>query len=353
MMQMVLSVFTSFIIALMMIPALIRIAAHRNIFDEPGERKLHKTPTPLLGGVAIFAGTLISFLFWSSRYFEPQHLYILASLMILFIAGFIDDLQPLRPVVKLFLQVVAAALTVLFAGISLTGLHGLFGLHQLSGIFPFIISLFFMLVIVNAFNFIDGIDGLAASTGIIASAFFGILFLSINDHVSAMLSFALCGSLLAFLLFNASPAKIFMGDTGTLVTGFILSLLTIQLTEGTRTMQSSFPGLNYQSAPVFALALLIIPITDFLRVTTVRLLKGHSPVKADKNHIHHVLVTLGLNHAQTVLVLLFINLLFIAAVWMCSGMNQSVVFFSLLGSGGLLSQLPYLLVKIKMKKSSL
>ena len=352
-MHMLLSMFTSFIIAIMMIPALISLAARRNIFDEPGDRKLHKQPVPLLGGVAVFAGTLISFLFWSSGFFEPHHLYILASLMILFIAGFIDDLQPLRPAIKLFLQVVAAAVTVLFAGVSFTGLHGLFGVHSISGIFPFLISLFFILVIVNAFNFIDGIDGLAASIGILASACFGFMFISLNEGVPALLSFALCGSLAAFLLFNASPAKIFMGDTGTLVTGFILSLLTIQLTEVTRETASSFPVLNYRSAPVFALALLIIPFIDFIRVTTVRLLKGRSPVKADKNHIHHVLVTLGLNHAQTTLLLIFINFLFIAAAFLFTRMDQSVAFFTLLAAGLLLSQLPYLFVKIKMKKSTL
>ncbi|CAN5624721.1 MraY family glycosyltransferase [soil metagenome] len=352
-MQVFLSIFTAFIIALMMIPALISIAKERNIFDEPGERKLHTARTPLLGGIAIFAGTLISFLFWSANYFETRHLFVMASLLILFIAGFIDDLKPLPPVVKLFLQVIAVLITVLFAGDSITGLHGLFGIHTLSGIFPALVTILFMLLVVNAFNFIDGIDGLAGSVGIIATALFGILFLSVHDGLSAILSFSLCGSLTAFLIFNFSPAKIFMGDTGTLVTGFILSLLAIQLTEGTRNIASSLEWLNYQSAPVIILALLIIPIVDFFRVTFIRIMKGLSPIRADKNHIHHILVELGFSHSQTCLLLTGINLFFITAVYFFRWADQTVLFFCLLASGGLLSQLPYMLMRRNLKKTTL
>src|SRR5678816_3293199 len=124
-MEIFLSLVTSFIISLMMTPVLIRIASERNIFDEPGERKLHTSRTPLLGGVAIFAGTMISFLFWSANYFEANQLFILTSLLILFAAGFIDDLRPLRPIIKLFLQVIATVITVFFAGVHISGLHGL------------------------------------------------------------------------------------------------------------------------------------------------------------------------------------------------------------------------------------
>jgi len=351
-MQELFSILTSFTISLMLMPALIRIAGARNIFDEPGERKLHTSRTPLLGGVAIFAGTMTAFLFWSANYFLPEQLFVLSSLMILFIAGFVDDLQPLRPIVKLFLQVIATFITVAFAGIAFSGLHGLFGIHTLSGVFPILVSVLFVLVMVNAFNFIDGIDGLAASIGIIASAFFGLMFISIHDGLSALLSFSLCGSLVAFLVFNFPPAKIFMGDTGTLITGFILSLLTIQLTEGTRTAASSFSWLNYQSAPVFALALLIIPIIDFIRVTIVRLLKGQSPIRADKNHIHHVLVNLGLNHLQTTLLLIGINLLFITAAFFLRSIESSVLFFGMLIIGIMLSQLPYVLMRKKVKNAN-
>ncbi len=350
-MQIFLSIFTAFIISLMMIPALIKIAGERNIFDEPGLRKLHTSKTPLLGGVAIFSGTIISFLFFSANYFESSQLYVLTSLIILFIAGFIDDLHPLRPGVKLFLQVIAAAITVLFADIDCSGLHGLFGIHTLTGIYPSIVSILLILVIVNAFNFIDGIDGLAGSIGVVSTACFGFLFLSLNDNLSAFLSLALCGSLLAFLIYNFSPAKIFMGDTGTLVTGFILSLLTIQLTEETRTTASTFQWLNYQSAPVIALALLIIPVIDFIRVTSIRMLQGQSPIHADNNHIHHVMVDSGMSHRKATLLLIFVNLLFISSAFLLRSIDQSILFFGLIVSGILLSQLPYLLIRKKLKKT--
>ncbi len=351
MLQVAISIFTAFIISIMMIPAMIKIARERNIFDEPGERKLHMSRTPLLGGVAIFSGTIISFLFYSANYFESSQLYVLTSLLILFIAGFIDDLHPLRPGVKLFLQVIAAAITVLFAGIACSGLHGLLGIHTLTGIYPSLVSILLILVIVNAFNFIDGIDGLAGSIGVVSAGCFGFLFLSINDSLFAFLSFALCGSLLAFLIYNFSPAKIFMGDTGTLVTGFILSLLTIQLTEETRTAASTLQWLNYQSAPVIALALLIIPLIDFIRVTSIRLMKGQSPIHADNNHIHHVLVDSGMNHRMATLLLILVNLLFLTSAFLLKSIDQSILFFGLLVSGILLSQLPYLLIRKKMKKT--
>jgi UDP-GlcNAc:undecaprenyl-phosphate GlcNAc-1-phosphate transferase len=242
---------------------------------------------------------------------------------------------------------------VLFTHISFSGLHGLFGIHTLQGPYSVIVSALFVLVIVNAFNFIDGIDGLAASTGIISSAFFGVMFLSINDGLSAVLSFSLCGALAAFLIFNFYPAKIFMGDTGTLVTGFILALLAIQLTEGTRTASSSLHWLNYRSAPVIALALLILPVIDFIRVTIVRLLKGQSPIRADKNHIHHVLVATGLNHLQTTMLLIIINLIFIGAAFLLRKMDQSILFFCMIAAGMLLSQVPYFLVRSKVRKNTL
>ena len=334
----------------MMIPVLIRIAGARNIFDEPGNRKLHTSRTPLLGGVAIFAGTLLAFLFWSGEYFEPRHLFVLTSLLILFIAGFIDDLHPLRPVVKLFLQVIATMVTVLFSGITFTGLHGLFGIHTLTGIFPAAVSLLFILIVVNAFNFIDGIDGLAAGVGILASACFGTMFLVIHDGLAAVLSFSLCGSLLAFLVFNFPPAKIFMGDTGTLVTGFILALLTIQLTEGTRNAFPAPAWLNYQTAPVLALAFLIVPVIDFIRVTSIRMVRGQSPIRADNNHIHHVLVALGCSHLQTMLLLVGFNILFIAATFLLLGMDPAPLFFIQLAAGIISSQIPYILLRKKMKK---
>lgn len=349
----ILTTFTAFIISMMLVPSLISIARSKNIFDEPGERKLHVSRTPLLGGVAIFAGMMISFLFWSADYFEADHLFLLSSLVILFIAGFIDDLQPLRPVVKLFLQVVATVITVLFAHIKLGGLHGLFGIHLITGIWPVMISVLFMLMLVNAFNFIDGIDGLATSIGIISSACFGLMFLSIHDQLAAILSFSLCGALAAFLRFNFSPAKIFMGDTGTLITGFTLSFLSIRLIEETRIAVSSFSWLNYYSAPVIILSLLIVPIVDFMRVTVIRMMKGQSPIHADNNHIHHVMVKAGFSHLETTLWLVAVNMAFIAATFIFRLMNQSILFFAMLSTGLLLSQIPHLLLKHKLNKSRL
>ncbi len=349
-MQIFLSILTSFIISLMMIPSLIAIARQRKIFDAPGIRKLHSANTPLLGGIAIFAGTLISVLFWGAQYFELRYLFVFVSLLILFFTGSVDDLRPLFPSTKLFMQIVASFITVTFAHLSINGFHGLFGIHSLNSISSIVISVFFILLVVNSYNFIDGIDGLATSIGIISSALFGILFLSLNDMLLSLLSFSLCGALVAFLFFNLAPAKIFMGDTGTMIIGFVLSLLAIQLTEETRMSVSSFHWLNYLSAPVITLALLIIPVVDFLRVTFVRIINGRSPIRGDRNHIHHVLVRAGFTHLQTTIILIAVNLIFFSSAFFLRNINQTVLFFCFLVSGILLSQIPYLLLRRKTTK---
>ena len=341
---------TSFIIVVMMIPSLIRIARERNIFDEPGDRKMHLSRTPLLGGIAVFSGTLISFLFWGAGYFEMPQLFLLVSLLILVVTGLIDDLLPLRADVKLFLQVIAAVVTMLFAGVHINGLHGLFGIYAIPAPMSGTVTVLFMLLIVNSFNFIDGIDGLAGSVGAFTSACFGVLFLSYHDNLFAVLSFSLCGALIAFLIYNFAPAKIFMGDTGTLISGFILSLLAIHLTESARTSVSSFSWLHYYSAPVFALALLIVPVVDFIRVTVARLSKGRSPIRADRNHIHHLLIRIGFNHTQTTLLLLSITVFFVTAAFLLHSVNQSILFFSMMAAGLLMSQIPYAVLRRKAKK---
>ena len=342
---------TSFLITWIVIPPLINVARQKNIYDEPGPRKLHTGRVPLLGGVAIFAGTLIAFLFLASRYFEARHLFIVVSLLVLFFSGFIDDLRPLKPASKLFIQIVAVFITVYFADIRIRGMHGLFGMYMLDPMPSVVLSMLFGLVVINAFNFIDGVDGLAAGIAILAAAVFGFLFLQMNENLPALLSFSLCGALGAFLIFNAHPARIFMGDTGSMTTGFILALLAVQLTELSRGVEES-GWFSYRSAPVIALSVLILPLVDFIRVTFIRIAKGRSPFHADQNHIHHTLIRLGLSHSQVTVLLLLVNVIFIVFTYVLRSVNPSYLFFGGLVSGLMLSQVPYFIERMQRTRTS-
>lgn len=340
------SAITAFFIVLASIPSLIRVAKKVELYDEPDERKHHPSRIPLLGGLAIFAATIFSFTFWAAGYFEQQHLFIVASLIILFFLGLRDDMMPLQPIAKIFGQGVAAMLVVLFCNIRLLGMHGLFGFHVLPVGVLSVISILVILFIINAYNLIDGVDGLAGGLGFIASAVFGVLFFLYGDLLMAVLSFSLCGALLGFLIFNFHPAKIFMGDTGTMTVGFILAVLSLRFVELAKGMQ--VPELfTSRSAPVMVLAILIIPIVDTLRVFTLRIMHKRSPFSPDRNHIHHKLLQLGLSPRAVTLILYAVNVLFIAAAYVFRNQDSSLVFYAMLANALLLIQLPTILIWFK------
>ncbi len=340
---------TSFLVAFASIPSIIRIANRLSLFDEPNERKMHNNRIPLLGGIAIFAASLFSFTIWAAPYFESQHLFIIAALILIFFFGLRDDIAPLAPLKKLSGQVIASLIVILYCNIRLSGLHGLFGIHSLSWISSVVWTIFVMLFIINSFNLIDGIDGLSSGLGIISSFVFGILFYVYGDFLMSVLAFSLCGGLLGFIPFNFYKAKIFMGDTGSMTTGFILALLSVHFMEFTREV-SIASWFNYSSAPTLVLAALIIPVVDMMRVFTIRIIRLRSPFSADRNHIHHRLLMLGLNPAQACLILYLINILFVIAAWVFRNENAVNVFYILIISAFILTQLPQLWLMIKKKK---
>lgn len=347
--NLILCLLTSFLISYAGIPSIIRIASKLSLYDEPNERKTHIHKVPRLGGIAIFGATIFSFTIWSAQYFESQNLFIIAALIIIFFFGLRDDIAPLAPIKKLSGQVIASLIAVMFCDIRLEGLHGLFGIHSMPWLVSVFVSVFAMLFIINAYNFIDGIDGLSSGLGIISSLVFGVLFLVYGDFLMAVLGFALCGALMGFLHYNFYQAKIFMGDTGTMTTGFILSLFAVHFMELTRDVTASF-WLSYYYAPVVVLSVLIIPVVDMLRVFIIRIIHLKSPFSADRNHIHHRLLELGLSPAQTCIILYVVNLIFILSAWLLRGNDPLFIFYLISFSAILLTQLPYFVLLIKKRK---
>ncbi|HMT29725.1 MAG TPA: MraY family glycosyltransferase [Bacteroidia bacterium] len=332
---------TAFLITFLAIPSIIKVAIIKNLFDEPGERKSHKSSIPTLGGLAIFAGVVFSYTFWSAGYDTQNTQYIIAAIVVMFFIGIKDDIIELTASKKFYGQLISAVIIVLFANIRVTNLYGIFGIYDIPYWFSVIISLFTILTIVNAFNLIDGVDGLAAGVGAIASFAFGLWFYNYNEISLCILSFTLFSSLLAFLVYNFSPANIFMGDTGSLIIGLILSILTINF------IQLSFASPPYafpfRSSPAMAIAILIIPLFDTLRIFILRILQKKSPFKADRNHMHHVLLDLGLSHRGVSLTLYAVNILFIMVALLLRDISSLVLLIVLSVMAVALSLIPYVI----------
>ena len=306
-------------------PVLIKVARLKHLVDEPGEdRKLHRRSIPTIGGTIIFATALFAYALWFPYGGEGggngtpalvaqalrEFKFLVASVLLLFFIGIKDDIIGTAPAKKMLAQIIVGFILVIVADVRIESMHGLFGMEAIPEWASILLSVFTYLVVTNAFNLIDGVDGLATGVGAIAAIFFGLWFYSVGDAALALLSFTLAGTLLGFLIYNFSPAKVFMGDSGSLTTGLILSYLAIRLIghegEGTNWL-TSVPS------PIYAMAVLAYPLIDTLRVFTLRALQGRSPFEADQNHVHHRLLRLNGQHKWTVLWIHSYSLLVVAA----------------------------------------
>jgi UDP-GlcNAc:undecaprenyl-phosphate GlcNAc-1-phosphate transferase len=350
---------TSFFVVLLSTPSLIKVAILKRLFDAPGDtRKLHTRMIPTIGGIIIFAGTLFSFSLWFPRdsiHDGSQLLnsindykYIVSTLLVMFFVGVKDDIIGTAPVKKLVAHVLVGMVLVLMADIRIVSMHGLFGIDVLPLWTSVFLSLFTYIVIVNAFNLIDGVDGLAGGVGFIASTAFGVWFALAGDYAMACLAFALSGSLFGFLFFNFSPAKIFMGDSGSLTIGLIISILAIKVIGyDVSAIQNKFI-LNI-SKPIFAMAVLVYPLVDTLRIFIYRAVRGVSPFSADRNHLHHRLIDIGLSHKGTVIIIYIVNILIIGLTLGLSSLyinpNYTLIIVGL--TSLTLAQIPFFITKKK------
>ncbi|MBC7381732.1 MAG: undecaprenyl/decaprenyl-phosphate alpha-N-acetylglucosaminyl 1-phosphate transferase [Bacteroidia bacterium] len=309
MINIILLVITSFLIVVFAIPSIITVSKLKGLYDKPEERKLHTLKIPRLGGLAIFVSFVLSVLVWADFTNMYGMQYIEAALILLFFSGLKDDIIMLSPMKKLFTQLVAAGMVTYLTKIRISDFHGVFGINEIPVWVSIPLSVFTIIVITNSFNLIDGADGLAGSLGLIMSLTFAFCFYLNDDMGWSMMAFSLAGSLLGFLCFNFNPAKIFMGDSGSLTVGFLLSIFAIYFIESNSPNSGSI--LKLKSAPGIAIAILVVPLYDTLRVFILRATKKRSPFKADKNHLHHWLIKTGLGHKQVSLTLAGVNMLFI------------------------------------------
>jgi len=300
-------------ITLLAIPSILHVARARHLYDDLGHfRKQHDHGIPRLGGVAIFVSFTITSLLFSMTDKSLPINYLLTACIILFAMGLKDDLSGVNSRTKFVIQFIVASILTLFGNIRLSSMYGVFGIYNLPYWPSVALSVLTIILIVSAFNLIDGIDGLAATTGIVVNGCFAALFMYMHQYQLAAVSLAMVGAIFGFLKFNLTPAKIFMGDTGSMLIGLISVVMAVKFIELNKFTNVNVPEIF--SAPALAVAILIGPIFDTVRVFILRLSTGQSPFAADRNHIHHRMLKLGFNHLQTTLILAGLNILCIGTV---------------------------------------
>ena len=321
---------TAFIVALLIawisIPVIIKVAQQKHLYDEPDEnRKSHTSKIPTLGGIAIFAGTVISATFFAHQSKTLDLGAFLSAMTILFFTGIKDDIIPLPPYKKFLAQLLATMIIVLWGDVRLSNLYGFFFVYEAPEWFLIMATIFTIIVIINAFNLIDGINGLAGGIACIVLLTFGFWFYLHKEESLAIWAIATCGAVMGFLRYNLLQGKIFMGDTGSLLLGFITAVFAIQFIE-MNTIEKSFAGAK---APIFAVAVLAIPLFDTIRVFVVRIINKQSPFSGDRNHLHHLLLDSGFTHIQSSFILYALNMLVITLAYIGKSWNVYVYLGSL------------------------
>ena len=307
----------AFLLGLFGMPAIIAFARQFNLTVKPNKRTSHVGEVPNVGGLNICMTFLLCFITFVVP-FTRQVQFIALGAMLMTIIGFIDDVFELQPLHKTIGELAVATILIVFARLRITHLGGIFGLEEIGIFWGSVLSFVVFFAIVNAVNLIDGVDGLASGLGIVFFLFFAVYFYLTWQLIYAILSIIMIGSLFIFFFYNVfgrSKRKIFMGDSGSLLLGYLLTANVFHFCE--LNCQHLVNESYIFAAPhATCICLLSIPIFDAIRVSLVRVIHHKNPFLPDKNHIHHLFLTLGCTHVQTTLIILAMCMIFILfAVW--------------------------------------
>ena len=314
----------SLLLGMLIVPKILLISYKKRLFDMPDSRKVHTMPVPRLGGISFFPVILITlcFIMGLRSYVgvslenlpANEFLFFTVGGMMLFLVGVADDLVGVGYRYKFVVQILAALLMVC-PGKWFNSLGGLFGVYDLPVLCGVLFTLFVVVYITNAINLIDGIDGLASGLSCIALFVLGLLCVAQGDEVYALLAFSTFGVIVPFWFYNVfgnarRGHKLFMGDTGSLILGYIISLLVVHLSR-----VDHLQGMATHPRMALAFSTLIVPLFDVVRVVLHRLREKKNPFLPDKNHFHHKLLRTGLRPRAVMVVILFIALFFIVFNW--------------------------------------
>lgn len=309
----------SFICVWLIHPAIVKMAIVRGLTDNPNARKLQKTPVPVMGGMAVFFGIIVSAGVTSIVFNSYALFTCVVTMTVMMYMGFIDDLVGIRPWIRICLEVAVIGFVVIMDLVNINDFHGLFGIGKLPVYVSLPLCAFSGVGIINAINMIDGVDGLSSGLGIFISFVFGCVFFYSHDFTMAVMAFATMGALVPFFFKNVfgKRSKMFIGDSGTMMMGIIMCIFCMRCIDNTSRVCYAYPNLGVIA---FCLAALSIPVFDTVRVMLLRIYHGGSPFVADKTHLHHVFIRLGFSHIGTtacIITLEFINVLsFFLSFWL-------------------------------------
>ena len=311
---------TAFFIVLFGMPTLIKVAREKGLMDLPEDpRKIHTRAVPTIGGVMIFAALLINVFFWlaigpapATEVFQAGSA-MAACTVIIFFMGLKDDIIGLAASKKLLVHLAVGLMLITAGGYKIQTFGGLFGIEELPEALSLFFSLFVYIVVVNALNLIDGVDGLAGGYSVIAMSAFAFWFLNTGQTSDAILALTMAGAIMGFLVFNFAPARIFLGDSGSLLIGLVAyALSTHVINTPQELVPDAWTGI---SKPVIAMSILAYPLVDTLRVFYLRAARGISPFSPDRNHLHHRLMMRTRNHAKTSLFVYIFSLSILCIAW--------------------------------------
>jgi UDP-N-acetylmuramyl pentapeptide phosphotransferase/UDP-N-acetylglucosamine-1-phosphate transferase len=348
-----LAALTAYLVSFFILPILIATLLKMNIGDLPGGRKIHKKFIPSMGGIGFVLAAFAAIAIWSWQFPLPDIRYLMAAISLMFLVGLRDDMVELKATHKLVGELAAVLMVVVLSDIRIKDLHGFLGVGELNLFLSYGFSAFVLLVLTNSFNLIDGLDGLAGTSGSLILAVLGFWFYTQGLESYALIAFTFLGGVLAFLFFNWYPAKIFMGDTGSLTLGFVIGALIIAFMETNAALPD---GAAWKFEPVFSagIVLMIFPLYDMARVFARRIRRGKGPMTPDKSHVHHFMMRMGLNHSQVTLILLAVQVSFIGLVISLQSFSDQLVLplisFIALLLGSRLDQVTVKYVKKKVAK---
>jgi UDP-GlcNAc:undecaprenyl-phosphate/decaprenyl-phosphate GlcNAc-1-phosphate transferase len=337
---------TSLAISLIAIPSIVKVARGRGLFGVPRGKNQVSKKIPTLGGLAIFAGIIISLNLYADIAVFPELPFLTAGALLLFFIGIKDDILIIAPWWKLTGQILVALVIAVPGGLRIHDPGSFVGLGPTSVFVETMITALVIVIIINSYNFIDGIDGLASGIGIYSSLIFGFVFYSAGLHSWVLIAAIYFGSLAGYAWFNilGSKNKIYMGDTGSLLLGFILSLMVIRFLN---IKEAYFLKLQIHSPIAFILAVLIVPLFDILRVVLVRSFKLRSPLRPDRQHIHYRMIDTGLTHLQASGILMAISLILSATILALQELGEILLILLLLVISAILSLIPGYFLKRK------
>ena len=316
--------FTALLLVGWIHPRLVKIALLRNIVDNPDARKLQRTPVPVLGGVAVFFGVVIAIGCMSSVVDCSGLPVVIMAMMAMLYTGTMDDILSLSPGLRFVIEIVVVLLLIFVGGYCIDDFHGLWNIGRFSYWCAVPLTVVAAVGIINAINLVDGVNGLSSGYCIMACLIFGTLFFLAGEAPMTILAAVSVGALIPFFLHNVfgKTSKMFIGDGGTLVMGVVMSVFVIAILQnGSRV--AAYVNPNVGLVP-FTLAVLSVPVFDTLRVMSTRILKGTSPFRPDKTHLHHMFIDLGCSHVATTLAILGVNMFVVLCWWALEASGFSI-----------------------------